>query len=110
MIEFNNKIYFAATSSPTEDQELWETDGTTAGTKMVYKINPSGSSAVDDFTILDSTLYFTAYDSKIGAELWKLNLKNVVATEKFNSESEITIYPNPCSSNFLLKVNWRLNA
>ncbi len=102
MIEFNNKIYFAATSSPTEDQELWETDGTTAGTKMVYKINPSGSSAVDDFTILDSTLYFTAYDSKIGAELWKLNLKNVVATEKFNSESEITIYPNPCSSNFFI--------
>lgn len=103
MIEFNNKIYFSATSSQTAEQELWETDGTTAGTKMVYKINPSGGSYVDDFAILDSTLYFTAYDSKIGSELWKLNAKNVVANENSNLESGITIYPNPCTSNFFIE-------
>jgi ELWxxDGT repeat protein len=108
MIEFNNKIYFSATSSQTAEQELWETDGTTAGTKMVYKINPSGGSYVDDFAILDSTLYFTAYDSKIGSELWKLNAKNVVANENSNLESGITIYPNPCTSNFFIESQFEI--
>ena len=37
--EWNGKLYFDANAG--NGSELWETDGTTAGTKMVHEINPS---------------------------------------------------------------------
>jgi trimeric autotransporter adhesin len=51
--------------------ELWRSDGTTTGTKMVKDINPSGHSHVSQFTIYQNILYFSATDGVHGGELWR---------------------------------------
>ena len=52
--------------------ELWTTDGTAAGTKLVKDINPSGDAFIGtSFAMLNNVLYFFADDGVHGAELWK---------------------------------------
>lgn len=81
-------LYFDAGTAAT-GTELWTTDGTLAGTRMVQDINPNTqtyyssyygrlvtfglSSAPVSFTPVYGTLYFTANDGVHGRELWKLD-------------------------------------
>jgi ELWxxDGT repeat protein len=67
----NGKLYFTA-DNYTEGVELWETDGTAAGTKLTQDINTStyGSSPTN-FISVGSTLYFIANNQVSGSELWK---------------------------------------
>jgi len=52
--------------------ELWRTDGTEAGTRMVRDIFPGpGSSLPTSLTNLNGTLFFVADDGTHGVELWK---------------------------------------
>jgi ELWxxDGT repeat protein len=55
-----------------EGCELWRTDGTTAGTRIVRDIEAgTGSSSPSGLVAIGSTLYFAAYDTTNGRELWK---------------------------------------
>lgn len=69
-IVMNNKLYFQANNG-INGQELWETDGTEAGTKQVKDINPgtNGSYPVW-FASLNGKLFFSAQTSSTGGELW----------------------------------------
>ena len=52
--------------------ELWTSDGTSAGTGMLKDINPGDSNSNITFlTIVNGFLYFTADDGVHGVELWK---------------------------------------
>jgi ELWxxDGT repeat protein len=70
LIAINNKILFAYNNG-TDGKELWMSDGTIAGTKMVEDINPTGSSNPSDFTVIDGILYFSANNGANGYELWR---------------------------------------
>lgn len=69
----SNQVFFVKNDSTT-GAELWRTDGTVAGTRMVEDINPGkGSSSPNNFTVRNGVAYFTAYDAEHGYELWRSN-------------------------------------
>lgn len=64
------KAFFAATDE-THGEELWVTDGTVAGTKMVKDINPgAASSDVNWMARFNDKVVFAATDGQNGLELW----------------------------------------
>ena len=66
----DGKLAFAATEDST-GTELYETDGTTAGTVLIEDLRPgTDSSNPSDLTDVDGTLFFAADDAVAGAELW----------------------------------------
>jgi ELWxxDGT repeat protein len=70
----NGNLFFTATENVfnTYGNELWVSDGTTAGTVMVKDINSgSANSNASNFVNLNGVLYFSANDGFSGNELWK---------------------------------------
>jgi ELWxxDGT repeat protein len=67
----NGWMYFPA-AGDGQGYELWNTDGTAAGTVMVADIRPGGYSSLPrELTNVGGTLFFVAYDESHGQELWK---------------------------------------
>jgi ELWxxDGT repeat protein len=76
----NGILYFFA-SNGTDGFELWRSDGvpdpnnTGTGTRMVKDIHSGTASSVGgdfhDLTVVGNTLYFTAFSTGHGTELWK---------------------------------------
>ncbi len=66
----NGQLYFTATDFNTYGAELWKTNGTVAGTKLVKDINPYYSSFPSNLTDVNGKVYFTADDGVHGTELW----------------------------------------
>jgi len=67
----NGVAYFGADDG-ADGVELWESDGTAAGTTLVKDIDPGpASSAPQDLTDLNGTLYFVAHDGTGANQLWK---------------------------------------
>ena len=64
------KAFFAATEA-THGEELWVTDGTKEGTRMVKDILPgAGSSGPSHIARLNDKVLFSAYTDDWGRQLW----------------------------------------
>ncbi|MDR2087317.1 MAG: T9SS type A sorting domain-containing protein [Dysgonamonadaceae bacterium] len=64
------KAFFAA-SDAAHGEELWVTDGTVAGTKMVKDIQPgAASSDINEIARFNDKVVFAANDGTNGSELW----------------------------------------
>lgn len=69
-ILFNNKLYFYGDKGNNND-ELWTSDGTYAGTQLVKEIGPSLiSSNIMKLTFFNNKLIFSATDATNGQEIW----------------------------------------
>jgi ELWxxDGT repeat protein len=73
LTEFNGLLYFSATDGSTaHGEEMWQSDGTAAGTSLVADIFPGpGSSFASQFTVSGGLLFFEADDGTNGAQLWR---------------------------------------
>ncbi|NLO72155.1 MAG: T9SS type A sorting domain-containing protein [Porphyromonadaceae bacterium] len=71
---YKGKVYFSANEGTTHGKrgnELWVTDGTEGGTRVVRDINPgNGNSFPSHFAVSNDLLFFRADDGTNGAELW----------------------------------------
>ena len=71
IIAFNNELYFVGMTA-SGGNELWKSDGTSAGTVMVKDISPgTTSSNPSEFFVENGYLYFSADDGLHGKELWR---------------------------------------
>jgi ELWxxDGT repeat protein len=72
--QVNNLTFFTADDG-THGTELWESNGSAAGTFMVKDINPgtSSSNGYPHLTNVNGTLFFTANDGTSSQELWRSN-------------------------------------
>ena len=70
LYQFNGSMYFTA-SDGVHGLELWVTDGTESGTRMVNDLyRNSGSSYIHAFMTLGDKLIFAGYEPINGIELW----------------------------------------
>jgi ELWxxDGT repeat protein len=102
--QVNSLVFFSA-QDPTHGDELWASDGTTAGTQLVLDINPgAGYSLTHYLTNVNGTLFFVANDGTHGAELWESN------GSPGGTMLVKDIFPGPGSSspNYLTNVNGTL--
>jgi ELWxxDGT repeat protein len=69
-VEMNGVLYFAADDGVT-GRELWRSDGTAEGTRMLADIHPTASSSPRFLTVAGGRLFFSADDGTHGRELWQ---------------------------------------
>ncbi|MBM7518211.1 ELWxxDGT repeat protein [Nocardioides nitrophenolicus] len=69
-VTMGGRAYFSADDG-IHGRELWTSDGTSGGTRLLEDAHPgSGSSVPTDLVVVGSQLYFTASDDIHGRELW----------------------------------------
>jgi ELWxxDGT repeat protein len=67
-----NAFYFVVNDGGEAGAELWQSDGTAAGTRLLKDICPGAcSSAPQSLTVSNGKLFFTADDGVHGRQLWK---------------------------------------
>lgn len=64
-------LFVLSANNGTTGYELYGSDGTAAGTRLVKDINTNTSSNPDNLTVINGVTYFTASDGVHGTELWK---------------------------------------
>jgi ELWxxDGT repeat protein len=70
LVQAGEEVFFSANDG-SHGRELWASDGTAAGTKLVKDIRPGAAgSRPDTLTQVGSRVYFTADDGRHGRELW----------------------------------------
>ena len=102
----DGKLFFVADDGQ-HGFELWETDGTDIGTKMIYDINTVRGSIPKELTTVGENLFFTAEDEHYDRELWKINftITNVPLNKTNENNHPFTIFPNPSSGNIHLTMH-----
>ncbi len=104
-IKYKNRVFFPALDD-VYGMEIWETDGTTAGTKRLtdmYYFNVfQDDSRKENFQIINNYLYFTAATDEYGYEVWKLLIDTPVATQNPANPAQLNVevYPNPNTGSF----------
>ena len=105
----NNTVFF--TSIAQQGNELWRTDGTPAGTKLVRDIRSGGESSNPSFlTNVNGTLFFSANDGVNGDELWKSDgteFGTVMVKDIFPGTNPLGT-PNSSAPSHLTNVNGTL--
>ena len=93
-VNMNGNIFFSADNN-NNGIELWKTNGFGLGTTMVKDINSgSNSSNPAELTLVNNTLYFTAYDSTTSAtELFQsdgTNMGTLILNSNINNPELLT--------------------
>src|SRR5262249_41308020 len=68
----NGTLFFQANDG-THGLQLWESNGSAAGTLLVKDINGTSNSGPYFPANVNGTLFFAAFDGTLGAELWESN-------------------------------------
>lgn len=107
-VPVGNMLYFIANDG-ARGNELWKSDGTAEGTRLVKDINPGSGDALSErgfayLTNVNGVLYFAATDGVTGLELWRSDGTG----EGTNLVDDIHAGPNDSNPSFLVNGNGTL--
>lgn len=91
LVNAGSRLYFSAYDA-IRGVELWTTDGTSEGTRLVADLHPTLSSSPANLTMVGGVAYFTATDGVSGVELWKTDGTSVGTVQVAD------LNPGPASS------------
>lgn len=96
LVVINDLIYLQAFNLEN-GSELWKTDGTESGTLLVSDIlSGSLSSSPSNIKSVNNDVFFIAETIDRGRQIWKIPYNTVNSIPESFSDTEITVYPNPC--------------
>jgi ELWxxDGT repeat protein len=93
-------VLFFSADNGVNGYELWQSDGTVAGTKLADDMNPGGSSIPKEITLVDERLFFTATKANNGRYLWAKDITNVT-----NCYAHFTTAYETLKNNFIVTVD-----
>ena len=70
LTSFRGRLFFASVGGG-HGRELWRSNGTAGGTRLVKDINPKKGLAPRSLTRVGRRLFLTADDGEHGQELWR---------------------------------------
>jgi ELWxxDGT repeat protein len=87
---------------PVKGPVVWKSDGTTAGTRMLFDVDPTSDNAdrpPAQFVRNGNRIYFSAMRAGVGNEVWSFNITNPDATDDeattaFNTVAIINVAAN----------------
>lgn len=90
------KLFFNANDS-IHGQELWMSDGTTAGTQMVADLCSGTCSAeIQEAAISNGRMYFVTHDAAYNYSLYKMDVcYSPFSVNEIHAQADVSIYPNP---------------
>lgn len=107
-----SKMYFTATNNPTTyAYTVFQTDGTDTGTKAIEPSTKTYAQPFDylsffrGFAVSNGSLYFPAWYTSKGVQLWRLHdtsSPNTGITE--TRSSFVKVYPNPALGQFIIEL------
>jgi ELWxxDGT repeat protein len=91
VIHPNGRLYFAASKKVSSiwrdsETELWESDGTAAGTR-VYDVTPGRSSGPEYLALFKNDIFYSCFTPESGTELWRF--KTAGATQPPPSDTTV---------------------
>lgn len=94
-----DRVFFAAQDLTGDGVEVWQSDGTLAGTQLVEDVNPgTPSSSPRSFVDANGVAYFTASDGVNGRQIWQSDgtsanteLVTVGAINTFNPDNLVVV-------------------
>ncbi len=101
MTVFRDSLFFYGYRSNV-GEELWKSDGTTAGTSVIDIVPGTGSSVPLNLFATDNYLFFTAEDNLHGRELWIYD-PDFSSNTRSIPASAFHIFPNPASNMLYLE-------
>ncbi len=104
---YNYNIAFFTADDGVHGEELWTTDGTPSGTRMLTDMRPGFMSSVfSNVAIINGKILFSATNGSCGAELFEADLSTLLSVEndKLSLFQKLNIYPNPAKDNITIET------
>jgi ELWxxDGT repeat protein len=95
--ELNGKLVFVA-ADIIYDDEIWISDGTTNGTKLIKDINDNGDSGIDQLADIDGNLFFSAIDEHGCVDTSACYIFNTLVIIDNEFQVPFKLYPNPAKN------------
>lgn len=105
---YNGILYFAGNDG-VNGRELWQTDGTTAGTHMVEQVgvypDSAAGSKLEYIYVESNNVWLNMSNGKTGNELYLYKATPQSVATTVGTTDIFSIYPNPADGNFTVEIS-----
>lgn len=103
---YKGKYYFSGNNG-TDGEQLWVTDGTSIGTRMIGKVGTTSNSVIDWIYVANDRVWVSLDDGVIGNELYIYDIPADTGSniKELSFGNTVSINPNPNNGSFSVELN-----